>query len=292
MMNKKVYATVLVLFLLLSAAASTRPGQTSIRAALKKIGLLGTPPSPDIEQRARAKHGWDRRPILDTVIQGMITYYDRGGIAVQQLPMTLYRKYPDRLRLEIDRPGGQETSGFDGRDAWRANVVELRDTDARDIRGWSRMFPERLFVTRDKRARYREVGRFLDERARRNPGLSQQGQEPIEADQVEMEDDVGPTTSSPDKANDFRKVSYYVDSESSLVYATRWLEPNDPSKRVDDKGAPLMDVRVDFSKWTQVDGVVWPFQLIHQRGGRIDFTIQITGMQTNQQMPDTLFHKP
>lgn len=296
MRTKKVYATVIVLLFLVSGVASTHPGQQTIKAALQKIGLLDTKPSPDIEKRAREKHGWDRKPILTSVIRGIITYFDGSGIAVQQLPITLYRKYPDQLRLEIERPRGQEISGVDGRDAWRASAVELRDTDARDIRGWSRIWPERLFVTRDEKAQYREVGRILDERARREPGPGKPGgspqvQEPIVADQVEMEDEVGPMAAAPNDAKDLRRISYYVDSQTSLVYAARWLEPNNPSKHVDDRSSALMDVRVDFSRWTQVDGVIWPFQVIHQRGGKIDFTIQVTSVQTNQPIPDTAFQR-
>ena len=41
--------------------------------------------------------------------------------------------------------------------------------------------------------------------------------------------------------------------------------------------------------WTQVDGVIWPFSVTHQRGGRIDFRLEVSSVQLNQNLPDSMF---
>jgi hypothetical protein len=289
--KKRIVITGLALCLMVAAGLS-KPGRSGLRVVLAKLGSAPAA-GPDVEQRARARHGWDRQPIVNSVMRGTLTYYDRGGLAVQRVGMTLYRKYPDRVRLEIDRPGGREVSGFDGRDAWRAGVTQLRNADARDIRGWARMWPERLFVGRGNGEAYREVGRFTDERAKAKVTGEADGDDPgTVADQVEVEDNVGDVPANPRNGADWRRVSFYVDGETSLVYTARWLEPNDPRRQVDDPGTALMDLRVDFRRWTQAEGVIWPFEVIHRRGGKTAFRVEVTEVQVNQQLPDTLFQNP
>lgn len=270
-------------------------GTLLLAAVLSRLGQSSEPPSKtdtpamqtDAEQRARARHGWDGRLTNTSVVRGAITYYDINGIEVQRVGMTLYRGYPDRLRLEIERPGGSEVSGFDGRASWRAGVAGLKEADARDIRSWARMWPDRLFVDRNNGAKYREVGRFADERAAVEAVGTQE--QTVVAEQVEVEDTVGPLAEGP---LDWRRVSYYLDSRTSLVYSARWLEPNDPNLRVDDPAAALVDVRVDFSNWAEVEGVAWPFQVTHYWGGRLDFRIDVSGVEFDQQAPDTIFQDP
>jgi outer membrane lipoprotein-sorting protein len=290
--KKRIAIPLVVLCLMAVAVALSKPVRTTFKTVLASV-VSPAAASADVEQRARARHGWDRQPILNSVTHGTITYYDRSGIAVQRVGLTIYRKFPDRVRLEINRPGGQEVSGFDGQTAWRAGVAQLRDADARDIRGWARMWPERLFIGRGNGEPYREVGRFQDERAKASvTGEVAESDAEVVADQVEVEDNVGPAPANPRNGADWRRVSFYVDSETSLVYTARWMEPNDPSRQVDDLGAALMDLRVDFRRWTQVEGMIWPFEIIHRRGGKTDFRVEVADVQFNQQMPDTIFQQP
>jgi hypothetical protein len=290
--NKTRIVIPIITLCLLAAAGLSKPGRATLKTVLAKIASPAAA-SNDVEQRARVRHGWDHQPILNSVTHGTITYYDRSGIAVQRVGLTVYRKFPDRVRLEIDRLGGQEVSGFNGRDAWRAGVTQLREADARDIRMWARMWPERLFIGRGNGEPYREVGRYHDERAKATvAGEVAETDADVVADQVEIEDNVGPAPANPRNGADWRRVSFYVDSETSLVYTARWLEPNDPSRQVDDDGVAAMDLRVDFRRWTQVEGVIWPFEIIHRRGGKTDFRIEVADVQFNQQMPDTLFQEP
>src|SRR5262249_28366981 len=100
----------------------------------------------DVEQRARAAHGWTPQ-IANSVAQGSISYYDASGVATSQHAITITRGYPDRVRVEINRGANVEVFGFDQTSSWKRGAAKLKDTEARDIRAFARMCPERLFVT-------------------------------------------------------------------------------------------------------------------------------------------------
>lgn len=287
MQTKKRLVIASGLVCLLAAAGVSNPGRATLKAAFKGIAALVVS-GPDVEERARASHGWDARPVTNSLVLGTMIYYDGGGREVRRYAMRLYRKYPERLRMELERQGTTVTAGFDGREAWRAGASQISEEEARDIRQLLRATPERFFVVRGAGGRYREVGRISDERSplnrRRNPEMDEP---PV--DQVEIEDLVGPAAGKGRSRADLRQVSYLVNSESGVVNAARWLEPAILSTSPDDPNNPKLEVRIDFTAWNNIGGVLWPLEVIHQRGGSVDYRIEVSEVRVNQQMPDTLF---
>ncbi|HKQ05088.1 MAG TPA: hypothetical protein VJ464_08160 [Blastocatellia bacterium] len=290
---------------LLAVGGMSKPGRTMLsRVTLAvKTGEVralwsGAPASAtvataaaDVEQRARAKHGWGT-PVLNSVAHGVMTSYDRNGAVTGRTGITLYRKYPDRLRVEMGLGMPTEVLGFDHQEAWKAGAATLTAQQARDIRAWLRASPERLFVTRAGGASYREAGRRIEDYRPATPWQGATRQVPTVLEQVEVEDLIGPMSASRRQSTDRRLIDYYVDKENAVVVAARWLEPEDPQQVADDPATASLDVRVDFANWRQVEGVLWPMQVTHWLGGRVDFRVDFDSVRLNQQMPDTLFQKP
>lgn len=273
---------------LLSAAAFSKPGRATITKVLAVLQQ-----APDVEQRARSKHGWSAAEV-NSVVRGTITYYDQNGMSVARAGLTLYRAYPSMLRMELNRNGVVEVSGFDQVKAWRAGVAQLNEQQARDIRAILRMWPERLFVARAAGMKYREVGRFVDDSnlvptAIATPS-SPSVKQPRAFDQVEIEDTIGAPPALTE-IRDRRLVSYLIDRESLLVSGAKWLEPDKPGL-INNPKTPLTSMSLDFSRYGKVNGVSWPMEVTHRMGGKVDFRIQVTDVLMNQPLPDTLFVKP
>lgn len=302
--RRNLLVTAGALICILAVAALSKPGRAALTRLISFAGIsssVTTGPaavvlqsSGDVEQRARARHGWSAS-IQNSVVRGTLTNYDRNGMATRLAAVTLYRKYPDRLRVELNLNGVVETSGYDGREAWREAAPTLTEESARDIRALLRIWPDRLFVVRAGGAAYREVGRHLEDRRPPTPWTDAVALESAAVyDLVETDDLIGPASqpTPQTRAPDRRKVYYLVRQSDSMIGALRWLEPDDPRKSVDDRGAPKLEIRVDFGKFQQVSGVMWPMEVTHWLGGRVDFQIQLSEVRLNQQMPDTLFQKP
>jgi hypothetical protein len=267
-------------------AAITNSSPSSALPAGPGVAVAGT--SPDVEQRARAHHGWGPT-ILDSVAKGSIIWYDRSGATTRQGTVVIYRKFPDLLRVEVTANQTTEVSGFDATNPWRSGQASLTDAAARDIRQWLRCSPERLFLTRGLGAGYREPGRRVEDHI---PPTPWQGPVDLaqarEYDQAELIDLIGPPASAKG-AVDRRRVTYLIDRQTSLVAAARWLEPADATQSADNPNTRLVETRVDFSLWRDVGGVQWPYQIAHWSGGRVDFRVTLTQVLLNQHPLDKLF---
>jgi hypothetical protein len=305
MRRKRIQLAASVFLGLLAAAASSSPGRTAISRAFSTFAgaqrqLAGTNTSEtsamaqagqDLEGRTRIRHGWNS-DVINSMLRGTITFYDRDGTNVGQAKLTVIRKYPEQMRVEIDRGNSIEVCGVGQGIAWKSGATKLSKSEARDIRAWLRLCPERLFVTRGSGAGYRETGerregfkasRPWQEQLRINP--------PLQLQQVEIEDIIGqPPTLN--RAGDRRLITFYINAQDQTVEAARWLEPDDPKRSIDDLSAAKTDVRVDFSDWREVGGVVWPFDIIHRLGGQVDFRISVTTVLVNQTLPETIFQIP
>jgi len=294
-----------VFLFLLAAAGLSQPGRQSARKLLAALG--GTPPTTaapstpsitaapgasfDVEQRARAHHGWGPT-ILDSVAKGSITWYDRSGATTRQGTLVIYRKFPDLLRVEVTSNQTTDVSGFDGTNSWRSGQASLTDAAARDIRQWLRCSPERLFLTRGLGGAYREPGRRVEDHVPPTPwqGPVDLGQA-REYDQAELIDLIGPSVSVKGPI-DRRRVTYLVDRQTSLIAAARWLQPADATQSADSPNARLVETRVEFSLWRDVAGVQWPYGITHWSGGRVDFQVNLTQVLLNQHPLDKLFQAP
>lgn len=286
---------------LLVAIGFSRPGRAALGRLLSVVS--GSQPdegmespfssgqgSGDFEQRARVRHGWSAT-VTNSVLRGTITFYNRNGEAKRQASLSLYRKYPDRLRLDLDSGSVVETLAFDQNTAWRTGEPNLSEEQERDIRAWLRLFPERLFMMRGAGAQYREAGRRVEDYRPAVPWADRtQPGAPVSLEQVEVMDTID-TQPSPGRVADRRKVFYYIDRGTATIHSVRWIEPDDPNRRQDDNAAPKTDMRVDFSDWRVVDGVLWPFEVIRWAGGRVAFRIQLAEVRMNQDTPDSLFQQ-
>src|SRR5829696_8460390 len=117
--NKKRLVIAAGAMVLLAVVGLSSPG----RRALARMASIITPAlvtqnNQDVEQRARARHGWGPG-ITNSVVRGSIIYYDSNAMPVRVAGVAIYRKHPDRLRVELDRGGVTEVRGFDGSEAWK-----------------------------------------------------------------------------------------------------------------------------------------------------------------------------
>lgn len=292
--RKTLTAWMIVVLLMISAVAFTTPGKhaaSSIISMLRGSSALTAPIPPDVEQRARTRHGW-MTPPLNSVAAGAITFYDREGTIIDQANLRVYRGYPIRLRIELDRRGQVETLGFDGTNPWRAGMTTLPDQRARDIRSWLRVSLERLFITRALGASYREAGPRVESSKPAKPWQDQVSiNPPVAYEQVEMDDTAGPPPGG-GRVGDRRFVYYYVNRQDGTIESVRWLEPDNPSQAITDQSAPKLDIRVDFADWRTVSGLVWPFEVVHWTGGKVDYRVVVNQVQINQPLSDTIFQNP
>jgi hypothetical protein len=285
---------------LLAAAGLSQPGRHSVQRLLAVItgrhgaGLLLSPAaasSSDVEQRARSHHGWSAA-VLDAVQHGSITSYDRSGAITHQATLVVYRKYPDLLRVESTTGQTTQVVGFDGTSPWTPGPTSLTAAAARDIRQWLRCSPERIFLTRSAGAAYREPGRRVEDHTPPTPWQAAVDlAQPREYDQAELADLIGPLTPVQGPV-DRRSVTYLIDRQTSLIAAARWMDPANPSLSAATAGVSLVETRVEFGVWRDVAGVQWPYEITHWSGGKVDFRVQLTSVQMNQNPLDSLFQKP
>lgn len=297
-MTRKKLLITSVLVGLLGISALSQTGRATFSTVLAFIRAPESASAPavsfvgDVEERARARHGWDKQLVLNSVARGTLTYYDDNGMAISRANLMLYRKYPDRLRLEVERNGVTEVSGFDQVQAWKSGSATPSEEEAREIRGWLRMWPERLFTSRGAGARYREAGRRIEDDEAAKNSMTPSGNSPalsVTYDQVEMEDTLGPPPTSA-RAGDRRLIYYYVNQDSSVVTTARWLEPDDPRQPIDALNFTAVDMRIGFTGWQEFDGVLWPTEIICNRGGKKFLKIQLQEVKINQPLNDTIFH--
>jgi hypothetical protein len=274
------------------ARPASRPEIAGGRGA--SPGPSPSPQDPDIEQKARVAHGW-HSSIEDSVITGSVNFFDRNGFISRQASIKILRKYPEFVRIELTAAGTGSGSdrltvmGFDGIAAWKQGLATLTNAEARDIRAWVRASPERLFVSRDNGHTYGESPSIYEDH---RPAAPERGPvdlaTPIVFNQARVIDTLGPPVGG-GKAGDRRVIKYYVNAADSIINAALWAEPDDPNMDPADRNTDTLAVRVDYSAWQELDGVIWPFEITHWLGGKVDFRVTVSQVQTNQHLPGSLF---
>jgi hypothetical protein len=276
---------------LLSIAALSNPGRaTLVRVYSILRGPAPVPPAPDTEQNARARHAWTN--INTTQVRGVITFFDPTGAVARRANITFYQKHPDRLRVEIEQDGLVLIQGCDLGDAWQARADSLSDDEQRLIRGWLRLWPNRLFDARAAGGSYREIGGQIEDSKQGSPGRPPSDLRPAkELDVVEVEDVIGPGKAR--QSADRRMITYLIDRATGRVYSARWMEPDDPNAEVN-KGTdtPTKQVQVDYENWRRVEGVLWPMEVTHRLGGSVDFRIDVKDVFVNPKLNEAVFQKP
>ncbi len=115
---------------LLTGASLSEPGRAALSWLVSAVKGERPEAGQDVEQRARIRHGWNEA-VLNSVVRGAVTFYDRDGAQAGQANLTLYRLYPDRLRVELDRGGTVEAAGYNSSGAWQAGAERLNEEEAR-----------------------------------------------------------------------------------------------------------------------------------------------------------------
>ena len=297
-LNKTALAAGAAVVMSLAAACLSQPCRTSVQKLIAAVtgaahGQAPTTPAPatDVEQRARAHHGWSTT-VLDSVAHGSLTRYDRTGAITSQGTFVIYRKFPVLLRVEVTVGTTTSISGFDSTNPRQSGQTALSSAAARDIRAWLRSGPEWMFLSRASGAAYREPGRRVEDHRPPTPWQpSIDLGQAREYDQAELIDLIGPLTPTQGPV-DRRRVTYLVDRQTSLVAAARWLEPANPSQDPTTAGASQIETRVDFGVWRDLAGVQWPYQITHWSGGAVDYRVQLTSVQMNQNPAGSMFQKP
>jgi hypothetical protein len=264
------------------------PGTSATTAAVVPQGG----DSSDPEEKAKGKHGWGSPP-QSSIQRGIITYFDPSGAVARRGNLTVYRKYPNQIRVDVEQDGLIQTQGIDTGSPWQArSAASLTDAQNRDIRGWLRIWPDHLFIARSSGGAYRELGQTIEQARPGPPGHRILYPRPDRVlDLVEVDDDISPPGSSSNRGGEKRTVSYLVDRERSVVYAARWLEPDDPTQSADST-APSTEIRIDFGDWKRVGGVLWPMRITRYLGGRLDWNVELREVLVNQQLPAAIFQMP
>jgi hypothetical protein len=202
------------------------------------------------------------------------------------------------LRVEINHgPGQVDIYGFDQTHAWASSsATSLTQAQARDVRAWLRTRPERLFVKRDILAPYREAGMLYEDH---QPGQPWQGpvefKPPLPLDQVEIIDGISPVAGVNGAGgpiwSDRRRCYYYVNNDNATIACVKWMEPEDPTADADAKVSKVA-TQVDFANNQRVGGVLWPFDIVHWYGGKVDYRITVAQVQMNQPMAGPMFQHP
>ena len=299
MKRKRLTITAAVAVCLLSIAGLSNPGRTAIGgiySLLRGFGSAAQPAPPaadDVESRARAKHGWDKAP-GSWVMRGTITYLDPSGAVARQGQVTVYRQDKEQIRVDIEHQGIIKAQGVDKGDAWQALADKLSGAQERDIRGWLRVFPERMFVERGQGKDYRELGSILDSRSEPPWRGASKPRQAKKLDQVELQDEIkgtGGGNGNQVSKSDTRGITYLIDRDESLIVSAHWLEPDDPTQSAGSATAS-QEVRVDFGGWRRLEGVLWPMEITRWQGGRVDYHIEMRDVQINRSLPNSLFQKP
>src|SRR5262249_7636467 len=152
--------------------------------------------------------------------------------------------------------------------------------------------PERLFVTRSAGQQYAETRPIQEDHLPASPGrpaldLAQ----PIVFNRPLVADQTGNSLAAV-HPGDQRNLIYLVNATDNIVNAAQWLEPENPASSLTDRTADFDQVRVDFSAWQRVNGVLWPFEITHWLGGKVDFLIEVAQVQMNQSPAGSLFQHP
>jgi|SRR5215470_9406597 len=307
MKHKRMVFISLAIVILLAAAALSRPGKSAISRVLpaagppkplspKPLSAAGTSvplpaAGPDIEQRARAAHGWTPT-IQDSLVAGSINFFNRNGDTTRQGSIKILRRYPDMVRVEITSGGSTEVFGFDHVAPWDSLASSLTSAQQRDIRAWTRFTPERLFVTRAAGQQYGETRPTQEDHQPASPGRPALDlAEPIVFNRPLIADQTGNPLAAVNPG-DQRNVMYLVNAADNIVNAGQWLEQSDPAGSLIGSNADFQQVRVDFSAWQRINGVLWPFEITHSLGGKVDFRVEVTNVLMNQNPASSLFQGP
>ncbi len=282
----------------LTVIALSGPGKAAVNQLLAAVSQrddqqprsIATPTTPEWAEQARTRHGWTAG-VNNTVLQGSISFYNRDGSSAGTGSLVIYRRYPDLLRVEMTRGGNVQVFGFNGNQAWSGTNTNLPPALARDIRQWLRLSPERLFTGRVTGRSYREAG---GRREDFRPGSPWQGQQQINPPRqlllAEVEDLLGAPPDA-NQAGDRRLITYYLNAQNYTIETARWLEPVDANRRIEEGDAAFVDLRVEYSNWQTVGGMLLPYEVVVWKGGRVDSRLQISLLLVNQNLPISLFQQ-
>jgi hypothetical protein len=179
------------------SAVRLGPYSPGVAQATASPGATGAPepsptPGPPVWQRAMAAHGWSSS-IQNSVASGNINFFDAQGHITQQGTIKIYRLYPSNVRVEITSDGKTQVLGFGFNNAWNSQFSSgLTAQQAAASRTWTRICPERLFVSMAAGMGYRETHAVTQDHRPATPeGPATNINPPMVFNQAEVIDQLG-----------------------------------------------------------------------------------------------------
>ena len=219
-----------------------------------------------------------KEPTLDEVLAGY--YKARGGLEKLQalqgwkltgtivltaqglaMPLAIWQKSPDKLRVETTFEGRTTVQAFDGRTAWW--IVPLISAQAREMPPDQGLpfrrqagFEDPLVVWKEKGYRLELLGRAQAEGA--------------------------PARKLRLTAADGSVVLFFLDDSGLVRKSAMPLAPGDDP--------PLLEVI--YGDYRPVDGLLMPFAIENRSNGQTQMTIAAESIEIAPDLPDSLFAMP
>ncbi len=236
---------VLALILLAGLAPALR-GKGPAAASLEEI----------LSRYYQARGGLDKlRALKGCRMSGTITLAEEG----LTLPLVVWRKRPDRLRVETTLAGQTSIQAFDGRQAWW--LVPALAAEARAMPPERERFFRRQSRFADPLVSWKEAGSRLE--------------------LLDGEADGGGSALKLTAANG-REVLFAIDAASGLLRASAL-----PGNAGAEGAAEVL-----YGDWRPVDGLQMPFAIENRAGGRTRVRIVLDAVQIDPPLPESLFAMP
>lgn len=219
-----------------------------------------------------------KEPTLDEVLAGY--YKARGGLEKLQglkgwkltgtivltaqglaMPLAMWQRYPDKLRVETTFEGRTTVQAFDGKKAWW--IVPLISDKARE------MPPDQGLPFR-RQAGFEDPLVVWKEKGYRLELLGREQAEGAPARKLRLTTAEG------------GQVLYFLDDAGLLRKSAMPLAPGEDP--------PLLEVV--YGDYRPVDGLQMPFTIENRDNGRTQMTIEAESIEIAPDLPDSLFAMP
>ena len=186
-----------------------------------------------------------------------------------EMPMTFYKKRPNKMRQEFEIQGSKMITTYNGTDGYMVNPM-MGSTEAQKIEG------EQLEQAKDQG---NMDGDFFDYKGK-GITLELVGTEDVsgkKAYKIKM-------ISKPSKEGETGKTTYhFIDCENfTLVKSTMTMNMQGTET----------DAEMYYSNYKQIDGVSMFYTMEIKTGGNSMMTMTYDEIKTNEEISDSLFEKP
>ena len=180
-----------------------------------------------------------------------------------ELPMTMFRKRPDKMRMEAEIQGNKFVQAYNGKDGW-AIMPWTGSTDPQPLTDDQVKLLEQEADIEGDLYNWKEKG--FD--------VTLEGSDEMEGTPVFKIKVVKPS------GNDY---TYYIDKDNYVVLRE--------DARVKVQGTPI-ESSTYYSNFKSVDGMIMPFSIESKMNGQVTSQITIDSVEVNQNIDDSMFDMP